>query len=305
MTADAVDLFLQRIGTVPLLRAEQEVELGTRVQAGALAAEELAAQALGSSEVPPAHRDVLERRVQDGVAARRQMIQANLRLVVSVARRYARSGVPLLDLVQDGTLGLMRAVDKFDPQRGTKFSTYASWWIRQAVTRGLADSLRTVRLPVAVLTKLNSCLGRRHELTGALGRDPTNAEVARACGLSEAEVTSLLGIAVEPLSLDGDGGCGQPGAGDNVADRHDEGFEEAAGAAVEAGWLRDAMWVLDPFERRVLSLRYGFGGAPAGAKAVAECLGVTRERVRYVEARALRKLSRTPGVAAMARAGTR
>lgn len=300
MTLDAVDLFLQRIGAVPLLRAEQEVELGQRVQAGALAARRLA-----SGEVLLGERAELERRVEQGDAARAHMIQANLRLVVSVARRYLRSGAPLLDLVQDGTLGLMRAVDKFDPDRGTKFSTYASWWIRQAVARGVADSMRTVRLPVAVLTRLNSCVGRRHELMATCGREPTNAELARACGLTEAEVTSLLGVSVEPVSLDGDAEQGDLGIGDNVADRHDDDLEEAAGAAVEAGWLRAAMWVLDPLEQQVLSLRYGFEGEPIGASAVAESMGVTRERIRHVESRALRKLSRTPGVASVARSGAR
>ncbi|MDQ3628321.1 MAG: sigma-70 family RNA polymerase sigma factor [Actinomycetota bacterium] len=301
MTADAVDFFLQRIGAVPLLRAEQEVELGQRVQAGALAARRLASGEL----VALGERAELERMVEQGDAAREQMIQANLRLVVSVARRYLRSGVPLLDLVQDGTLGLMRAVDKFDPERGTKFSTYASWWIRQAVTRGMADSMRTVRLPVAVLTRLNSCLGRRHELMAVWGREPTNAELARACGLTEADVTALLGVSVEPVSLDGDAERGEFGIGDNVADRHDEGPEEAAGAAVEADWLRAAMWVLDPLEWQVLRLRYGFVGEPVGATAVAESLGVTRERIRHLEGRALRKLSRAPGVASTARSGTR
>lgn len=300
MTVDAVDLFLQQIGAVPLLRAEQEVELGERVQSGARAARRLA-----RGEASPAEREELAQLVERGDAAREQMIQANLRLVVSVARRYVRSGVPLLDLVQDGTFGLMRAVDKFDPTRGTKFSTYASWWIRQAVNRGMADSMRTVRLPVAVLTRLNSCLGRRHELTSAWGREPTNAELAQACGVPEEEVAALLGVAVEPLSLDGDADGGGPGVGANVADRHDEDPEETAGAAVEAEWLRAALWVLDPLEQQVLSLRYGFSGEPVGATAVAESLGVTRERVRHVEGRALRKLSRTPGVASLARSGTR
>ena len=299
MTADAVDLFLQQIGAVPLLRAEQEVELGRQVQSGTIAARRLA-----SGDVPFGERPELERQVEVGDAAREHMIQANLRLVVSVARRYLRSGVPLLDLVQDGTLGLMRAVDKFDPARGTKFSTYASLWIRQAVTRGMADSMRTVRLPVAVLTRLNSCLGRRYELTAAWGREPTNAELAQACGLTETEVTSLLGTSVEPVSLDGDAEQGEA-IGDNVADRHDEGPEEAAGAALEAGWLRAAMWVLDPLEQQVLDLRYGFAGQPVGATAVAESLGVTRERIRHVESRALRKLARSPGLVSMARSGAR
>jgi len=300
MTVDAVDLFLQQIGAVPLLRADQEVELGERVQSGVRAARRLA-----SGEVVLDERAALECLVEQGDAAREQMIQANLRLVVSVARRYSRSGVPLLDLVQDGTLGLMRAVDKFDPERGTKFSTYALLWIRQAVTRGMADSIRTVRLPVAVLTRLNSCLGRRYELTGAWGREPTNAELAQACGLTEAEVASLLGVSMEPVSLEGDAERGNHGIADNVADRHDDGLEEAAGAALEAQRLRAAMWVLDPLEQRVLSLRYGFTGEPVGATAVAESLGVTRDRIRHVEGRALRKLSRIPGVASMARGGTR
>ncbi len=301
MTADAVDVFLQQIGAVPLLRAEQEVELGRQVQSGALAARRLA-----SGGVPLGERPELERQVELGDAAREQMIQANLRLVVSVARRYLRSGVPLLDLVQDGTLGLMRAVDKFDPGRGTKFSTYASLWIRQAVTRGMADSMRTVRLPVAVLTRLNSCLGRRFELTAAWGREPTNAELAQACGLTEAEVTSLLGASVEPMSLEGDADQGELGIGDNVADRHDAGLEESAGAALEAQWLRAAMWVLDPVELQVLGLRYGFAGhQPVGATALAESLGMTRERIRHVESRALRKLARAPGLASIARSGTR
>jgi RNA polymerase primary sigma factor len=279
--------FFRQISSIPLLSAEQEVELALRMRAGTEAARRLTGDGAAEDD-----RAALQDVVDAGDAARAHMVQANLRLVVSVARRFTRSGLPLLDLVQDGTVGLIQAVDRFDPDQGCRFSTYAMWWIRQAVTRGIVMSGRSVRLPRQVLARLNHCQGRRRELVAALGREPTTEEIAAASGLGVQEVVTLLRAEPEPGSLDA-----SPGASDDVVDPHAADPVEEAMRSVDATRVQTAMRGLDPLERQVLALRYGFGGEPLGCSAVAKTLGLTRDRVRGIEARALRALESAPGMA--------
>jgi RNA polymerase primary sigma factor len=282
--------FFRQIGSIPLLSAQQEVELALLMRAGTEAARRLTEDGAAGGE-----RAALHEAVDAGDAARAQMVQANLRLVVSVARRFTRSGLPLLDLVQDGTVGLIQAVDRFDPDQGCRFSTYAMWWIRQAVTRGMVISGRSVRLPRQVLARLNHCQGRRRELLATLGREPTAQEIATASGLEVQEVMALLRAEPEPGSLDE-----SPGQSDDVVDRHAADPAEEAMRGVDAARVRAAMRCLDPLEREVVALRYGFAGEPLGCSAVARTLGLTRDRVRGIEARALRALESAPGMAATA-----
>jgi RNA polymerase primary sigma factor len=246
--------FFRQIGSIPLLSAEQEIELALRMRAGSDAAMRLTDGSTAEEE-----RGVLQDAVDAGDAARAQMVQANLRLVVSVARRFTRSGLPLSDLVQDGTVGLIQAVDRFDPDQGCRFSTYAMWWIRQAVTRGIVISGRSVRLPRQVLARLNHCHGRRRELVAALGREPTTEELATASGLEVNEVVALLQAEPEPGSLDASGAESY-----DVVDRHAADPAEEAMRSADATRVQAAMRCLDPLEREVLVLRYGFGGEPLG-----------------------------------------
>ena len=283
--------FLRQVGAVPLLDAAQEVELALRMRAGTTAARRLA-----DGAVAPRDRPALEQQVAAGDAARERLVQANLRLVVSVARRFTRTGLPLLDLVQDGTVGLIQAVDRFDPDQGCRFSTYAVWWIRQAISRGVGVSARIVHLPRQVLLELSSCHRHRQELMAVLGREPTTEELADACGLTVAETKALLRADPQPMSLDLSGAEEH----DDVADRHAVDPVEEASRSLDADRVQSAMRGLDPLEREVLSLRYGFHGQPLGCTAVAAALQLSRDRVRSIEARALRFLGSAPGITQLA-----
>jgi len=283
--------FLRQVGSIALLSPSEEVELALRMRVGNQAAQRLAAGGVTEPE-----RTTLQRQVSEADAARERMVQANLRLVVSVARRFTRSGSPLLDLVQEGTVGLIQAVDRFDPDQGCKFSTYAMWWIRQAVTRGMVGAGRTVRLPRQVLLRLNTCLGLRQELIAQLGREPSVEELAAACAFTVEETTALLRADAQPMSLDLSGSQ----ESDDVADRHAVDPVEAAATSVGADRVHVALRGLEPLQRQVLSLRYGFTGEPLGCTAVAAALGLTRDRVRTIENRALRALGAAPGVAQLA-----
>jgi RNA polymerase primary sigma factor len=259
---DALALFLKQIGRVELLTAAQEVELAKRIERGDL-------------------------------EAKNEMVEANLRLVVSIAKRYRNQGLPFLDLIQEGTIGLVRAAEKFDHRRGFKFSTYATWWIRQAVARALADKARTIRMPVHVVEKLNRIGRIERELRAHLGRDPKPAEVAAAAGLTEVEVQHILRAAQTPVSLEkavGDEEESELGhfIEDELADRPDE----AAEASLRNETLARAMAALSPRERRVLELRFGLNGEqPRTLDEVGRSFNVTRERIRQIESQSLKKLA--------------
>jgi RNA polymerase primary sigma factor len=267
---DPVRAYLNEIGKVRLLTAAEEVELAMQIEAG--------------SE-----------------PARRHLIEANLRLVVSVARRYTSSGLPLLDLVQEGNIGLMRAVEKFDYRRGFKFSTYATWWIRQAISRAVADKARTIRLPVHVGERHSQLLRITRTLTQELGREPTEEEVAAAAGLKVEQVRTLRTAAREPVSLDlpiGDEDGGR--LGDLVEDAN-PGPEQTVSATVVRTEIESILTALTPRERRVIQLRFGLvDDHQRTLEEVGRRLGVTRERARQIETTALRRLRR-PSLAAILR----
>jgi len=261
-TTDALQLFLKDIGRVPLLTAAQEVALAKRIESGDL-------------------------------QAKRQMVEANLRLVVSIAKGYRGRGLPFLDLIQEGTLGLVRAVEKFDWRRGFKFSTYATWWIRQAVTRALADKGRTIRIPVHVVEKLNQISRAERSLVGQLGREPTAEEIAHAAGLSPAEVEDILRSAQPIVSLEKPVGEEEESElGRFLADENSPPPEIVAEAALRDQALRDLLNTLSYRERRVLELRYGLGGEkPRTLDELGRMFNVTRERIRQVENQSLQKLA--------------
>ena len=285
---DLVRLYLNDVGKHGLLTKDDEVRLAQAVEAGRIAQAELAA----AGEIEPSRRRHLGRLVREGDQATDRFVTANLRLVVSIAKRYQAAELPLLDLVQEGNLGLIHAVEKFDWRKGFKFSTYATWWIRQAITRGIGNSGRTVRLPVHagdLLTRVTKARGR---LEGQLGRWPTVAELAVELELGEEKVTQILRHAAVPLSLseplreDGDGELG-----DVVEDRSAVSPFDAAAAALLAGVVNKMLTTLDEREREILRMRFGLDrGEPRTLDEVGERFSLTRERIRQIEARAMSKL---------------
>jgi RNA polymerase primary sigma factor len=260
-STDSLQLFLKDIGKVPLLNAAQEVELSKRIERG----------------------DHL---------AKQQMVAANLRLVVSIAKNYRGQGLPFLDLIQEGTIGLVRAAEKFDYRRGYKFSTYATWWIRQAVARALADKGRTIRMPVHVVEKLNKISRAERKLLGEFGREPTTAELAKELEIDDDEIEQIRRSAQAPVSLEKPVGDEEESEfGHFIADQTEPRPEEAAEVAMRRETLRRALGMLSYRERRVLELRYGLGGeAPRTLDEVGRAFNVTRERVRQIEHQSLRKL---------------
>ena len=262
---DSLRLYLHAIGRVQLLTAEQEVELAKRIERG-------------------------------DVDAKRQMVEANLRLVVSIAKGYVGRGLSFLDLIQEGSLGLIRAVEKFDYRRGYKFSTYATWWIRQAVTRAVADKSRTIRIPVHVNEKLSKVRSAERSLVQDLGREPEPVEVAQEVGLNLSEVRELMGLAAAPVSLEapiGEDGNGR--VADIVPDENGQGPFERANDSLQREGLDRALRLLTDRERKVIALRYGLADAePQTLEQIGQDLGITRERVRQIETNSLRKLKRLP-----------
>lgn len=289
-----VGLYLRDIGRVDLLRAEDEVRLGRQIEVGVLAAERLASR-LDLS--PEEHAD-LETLVTQGESATRQLIEANLRLVVCLAKHYAGCGVPLLDLVQEGNLGLMRAVQRFDYRRGNKFSTYASWWIRQALARAVGDQARTIRLPVHVAEALHRVKRFQRELSQELGRTPTVDELARYADTEVPKLLELLKLADEPISLDAPIGSGDDGVlGDLIVD---DDSEEPLNEVAQQSMRREVEALLrrvTPREQHILQLRFGLrSGRPHTLAEVGLELGITRERVRQIEARALARIRNAQGI---------
>jgi RNA polymerase primary sigma factor len=260
-TTDGLQLFLRDIGKVRLLTAQQEVDLAKRIWRG-------------------------------DVDAKRKLVESNLRLVVSIAKRYRNQGLPFLDLIQEGTLGLVRATEKFDYRRGFKFSTYATWWIRQAIARALADKARTVRIPVHIVEKLNHIGRAERKLTTGLGRVPTADEIAEVTGLKPAEVESIKRAGQAPISLETPvGDDDQLEFGQMIADEQAESPYDRAVEILTGEAVREALEVLSYRERRVLELRYGLGRAhPQTLDEIGRTFNVTRERIRQIERHALKKL---------------
>ncbi len=293
---DLVRLYLDDAGKYPLLSKDDEARLAQQIEAGVEARRRLEDT---SPKPTAAERRSLRRVVRTGDEAHLTFVRSNLRLVVSIAKRYQASGVPLLDLIQEGNLGLIHAVDKFDWQRGFKFSTYATWWIRQAISRGIANSGRTIRLPVHAGDNLVRLTKARSMLEMRLGRQATHAELADELGTTIEKVRETTLIAAEPLSLEqplsaeGDGVLG-----DLVEDRGAASPFEAAATAMLPAEVEKLLLGLDERERRILSLRFGLDrGEPRTLEEVGCSLDLTRERIRQIEARAMSKL-RHPAFAA-------
>ena len=285
---EALPVYLQEIGRVPLLRAAAEVELATAIETGLAACARLADR----RSVSPEQVAALEAQVLAGRQARRRLIEANLRLVVSIARRYMNRGMALGDLIQEGNIGLLRAVEKFDYHRGFKFSTYATWWIRQAITRALADHARTIRIPVHMVEHINRLIRTVNRLQQELGREPSPEELAAALELPLDRVREMLSLLPQPMSLEtpvGDEHDAQ--LADFIEDEAAVDLERAAERLVLRDQVRLVLDSLSGRERRVLELRYGLDGdRDRTLSEIGEALGVTRERIRQIEAKALRKL---------------
>ncbi len=291
-TDDTIGLYLKEVGRVPLLTAEEEVELAQRIERGRLAREELA-----RGNVSPRRRQELQALIEDGWAAREHLITANSRLVISVAKKYMGRGVPFLDLIQEGNIGLIRAAKKFDYRRGHKFSTYATWWIRQAVTRAIADQGRTIRVPVHMGDQINKLLRVQHQLTQRLGRDPTVEELAQALDVPPQKVENMIQVARRPLSLETPTDDEEDSVlGDFIQDEEVPAPDESATYNLLREHLEAVLNTLPPREVRILQLRYGLlDGQAYTLEEVGRKMGVTRERVRQIEAQALSRL-RHPSV---------
>ena len=293
-SADPVRMYLKEIGKVPLLTASEEVELAKRIEAGALAVIEIAElNEVGEWSGQSGERQrSLRRAVADGERARGELTSANLRLVVSIAKRHVGRGVPILDLIQEGNLGLMRAVQKFDHTKGFKFSTYATWWIRQAITRAIADQSRTIRVPVHMVESINKVLRAQRTLATRLEREPTTAELAAEVELPVEKVEEILRIASQdPLSLDTPiGDEDDTSMADFIADKGAAPLDLAARKLLEQT-VRDVLGDLSERESEVVRLRFGLeDGRPRTLEEVGREFGVTRERIRQIESKTLAKL---------------
>jgi RNA polymerase primary sigma factor len=286
-TYDTIGLYLKEVGRVALLTAVQEVELAQRIERGRLAREELA-----RGNVSPLRRKDLQLFIQDGWTAREHLITANSRLVISVAKKYMGRGVPFLDLIQEGNIGLIRAAKKFEYRRGHKFSTYATWWIRQAVTRAIADQGRTIRVPVHMGDRINKLLRIQHQLTQRLGRNPTVEELAIVLEISPQKVENMIQVARRPLSLEAPTDDEEDSVlGDFIQDDDLPAPDDTATFNLLREHLESVLDGLPPREVRILQLRYGLlDGQAYTLEEVGRKMGVTRERVRQIEAQALSRL---------------
>jgi RNA polymerase primary sigma factor len=286
-TDDTIGLYLKEVSRVPLLTAEEEVELAQRIERGRLAREELA-----RGNVSSRRRHELRRLIEDGWSAREHLITANSRLVISVAKKYMGRGVPFLDLIQEGNIGLIRATKKFDYRRGHKFSTYATWWIRQAVTRAIADQGRTIRVPVHMGDQINKLLRIQHQLTQRLGREPSVEELAVALDVPPKKVENMIQVARRPLSLETPTDDEEDSVlGDFIEDDEAPPPDDTATYNLLREHLEEVLNSLPPREVRILQLRYGLlDGQAYTLEEVGRKMGVTRERVRQIEAQALSRL---------------
>ncbi|MFG1999697.1 RNA polymerase sigma factor RpoD [Spirillospora sp. NPDC048911] len=296
-TSDLVRIYLREIGRVPLLTAEDEVELAKSIEAGLFAEEKLAHTAI-LSRMEQLDLELLAR---DGVRAKQRLIEANLRLVVSIAKRYVGRGMLFLDLIQEGNLGLIRAVEKFDYTKGFKFSTYATWWIRQAITRAIADQARTIRIPVHMVETINKLVRVQRQLHQDLGREPAPEEIGLEMGLSPVRVVEIQRIAQEPVSLQSPIGEEDSDLGDFIEDADAVVPIEAAAFILLQDQLEDILGTLSDREQRIIQLRFGLtDGHPRTLEEVGREFGVTRERIRQIESKTLAKL-RHPSRAQMLR----
>ncbi|HEX2979781.1 MAG TPA: sigma-70 family RNA polymerase sigma factor [Anaerolineaceae bacterium] len=286
-TDDTIGLYLKEVSRVPLLTAEEEVDLAQRIERGRMAREELA-----RGNVSQRRRMELRRLIEDGWAAREHLITANSRLVISVAKKYMGRGVPFLDLIQEGNIGLIRATKKFDYRRGHKFSTYATWWIRQAVTRAIADQGRTIRVPVHMGDQINKLLRVQHQLTQRLGREPSVDELAKALDVLPKKVENMIQVARRPLSLETPTDDEEDSVlGDFIEDDEASPPDDTATYNLLREHLEEVLNGLPPREVRILQLRYGLlDGQAYTLEEVGRKMGVTRERVRQIEAQALSRL---------------
>ncbi|MCQ9167329.1 sigma-70 family RNA polymerase sigma factor [Corynebacterium amycolatum] len=287
-SADLVRVYLNGIGKTALLSAEEEVELSKRIEAGVYAEHLLQT---GAKMTRAKKRDV-KILAKEGKAARAHLLEANLRLVVSLAKRYTNRGMPLLDLIQEGNLGLIRAMEKFDYTKGFKFSTYATWWIRQAITRGMADQSRTIRLPVHLVEQVNKISRIKRELYQQLGREATNEELAEESGIPEAKIEMLLRQSRDPVSLDMPVGTDEEAPlGDFIEDSEATDAEEAVVASLRHHDVRKVLSTLEIREQEVIKLRYGLDdGLPRTLDQIGRHFGLSRERVRQIEREVMSKL---------------
>ena len=286
-TDDVVSLYLKEIGRVPLLTAPQEVDLAQRMERGKAARESLA-----STKPSPAELERYERLIEDSLEARDHLVNANSRLVISVAKRYIGRGVPFLDLIQEGNIGLIRAAKKYDWKRGFKFSTYATWWIRQAVSRAIADQGRTIRVPVHMGDQISRLLRASHQLTQELGRDPTVAELAEALNVTVRKTEDMIQTARQPISLETPTDDEEESVlGDFIPDDTSAAPADLVTSQLLREQLADILSTLPPREVRILQFRYGLlDGETYTLEEVGKKMGVTRERVRQIEAQALSRL---------------
>ena len=286
---DPVRMYLKEIGKVPLLTADEEIDIAIRMEHGDSAKEMLenADEAMGDEE-----KKELQRLIDDGTEAKRLLAEANLRLVVSIAKRYVGRGMLFLDLIQEGNLGLIKAVEKFDYRKGYKFSTYATWWIRQAITRAIADQARTIRIPVHMVETINKLIRVSRQLLQEYGREPSPEEIAKTMNISESKVREIIKIAQEPVSLETPIGEEEDShLGDFISDDDTPAPAEVASHSLMREQLWDVLDTLTPREEKVLRLRFGLDdGNQRTLEEVGREFKVTRERIRQIEAKALRKL---------------
>ncbi|MGH3327421.1 MAG: RNA polymerase sigma factor [Streptomycetales bacterium] len=289
-STDTVRLYLREIGRIALLTAAQEVDLARRIEAGVFASEKL----LVEPDLPDDLRRDLRIIASDGAWAKRRLVEANLRLVVSIAKRYVGRGMTLLDLIQEGNLGLIRAVEKFDYARGYKFSTYATWWIRQAITRAIADQARTIRIPVHVVEVINRVVRAQRVLLQEQGAEPNAADIAARLDLAPERVLEVLKLAQEPASLHAPVGDAEDAAlGDLIEDADAVPPLESAALVLLREHLDALLETLGEREKRLVQMRYGLSdGEPRTLEEIGHVFGVTRERVRQIEAKTLAKLRR-------------
>ena len=290
--ADLVRVYLNGIGKTALLTAAQEVDLAKRIEAGVFAKHVLDSAAAEGVALETAHARDLRQVVRDGDRARNHLLEANLRLVVSLAKRYTGRGMPLLDLIQEGNLGLIRAVEKFDYTKGFKFSTYATWWIRQAITRGMADQARTIRLPVHLVEQVNKLARIKRDMHQRLGREATHEELAEESGLPADKIADLLDHARDPVSLDMPVGSEEEAPlGDFIEDGEAADAETTVISHLLHDDLRRVLSTLEDREQHVIRMRYGLDdGQPRTLDQIGRRFGLSRERVRQIERETMAKL---------------